>query len=230
MSVVWRPPDLRRVVAELAVRYAVDDPLDDPLALILWENIGYLIDDERRRALFDEFLGRVGLSAEAIAGADGAVLLAIAARGGMRPQTRVERWRAIANIVLTACGGDLDGALRRLPLAKARSLLKRFPAIGDPGADKILLFCGVAPLPSLESNGVRALARLGFFTELRDYAASYRAAVGALKEQGVMERDWLIRAFLTLRAHGRTLCKRAEPICVACPLDQDCAHRVVARL
>ena len=34
--------------------------------------------------------------------------------------------------------------LRALPLAKARALLKLYPTIADPGADKILLFAGIA--------------------------------------------------------------------------------------
>jgi len=148
----------------------------------------------------------------------------------MRPETRVERWRTIAEIALSCPGGDLEGALRALPLAKARSLLRRFPAIGDPGADKILLFCNIAPRPCLESNGVRALARLGFFVEQRSWAASYGAAVGVLRDQGLMERDWLVGAFLALREHGRTLCRRSAPICLPCPLDRNCAHAVVAHL
>jgi hypothetical protein len=32
-----------------------------------------------------------------------------------------------------------------------------FPMIGEPGAEKILLFSGVLPVPALESNGVRVL-------------------------------------------------------------------------
>jgi endonuclease III len=230
MSALWSPPSLRHVLAELAMRYPAGEVLADPLALLLWENIGYLIDDERRAALHEEFKARVGLSADKIAGADGAVLLDMARRGGMRPQTRVERWRAIAAIVLGSCAGDLEGALRALPLGKARALLKRFPAIGDPGADKILLFCDIAPRPSLESNGVRALARLGFFAEQRSYGASYAAAIGVIEQQGLLERDWLVGAYLALRQHGRTLCKRAAPLCLACPLDAGCAKRVVARL
>ena len=224
------PLDLRDVVAELARRYPAGDTLDDPLALIVWENIGYLIDDERRRGLFEEFGARVGLTAEKIAGADSALLFDIARRGGMRPETRVERWRAIARIVLADCGGDLVGALESLPLGKARSLLKRFSAIGDPGADKILLFCNIAPRPCLESNGVRALARLGFFVEQRSYAASYGAAIGVIADQGLIERDWLIGAYLALRAHGRTLCRRSTPVCLACPLDDICVHGVVVKL
>ena len=219
---------LQDCIAELARRYPAGAVLTDPLHLILWENIGYLIDDERRQVLFAEFEARIGLTPRGIAEAEGAVLLDIARRGGMRPETRVERWRDIAAIVLTRCDGDLDGALRALPPPRARALLKLFPTIGDPGADRILLFAGVAPLPCLDSNGVRVLARLGLFAEQRSYAASYRAAIAVLKAEGVMERDWLVTAWLALREHGKTLCKRAGPLCPACALDDICAH-VVAK-
>jgi endonuclease III len=37
----------------------------------------------------------------------------------------------------------------------------------------------------------------------------------------------LKRAYLVLREHGKTLCKRAAPICEPCPLDKACAHRPV---
>ena len=223
-------PSLQTIVATLARQHPADGILSDPLQLILWENIGYLIDDQRRRVLFDEFAARVGLTAARIAAADDALLLDIARRGGMRPETRVERWRAIAQIVLTRAGGDLERVLRDLPVAKARALLKTFPVIGDPGADKILLFADIAPLPCLDSNGVRAPARLGFFAEQRDYAGSYRAAIAILQAQGVPERNWLIAAHIGLREHGRTLCKRSAPICLPCPLDPICAHATVAQL
>jgi endonuclease-3 len=134
----------------------------------------------------------------------------------MRPETRVQRWRNIAKIAADRAGGDLAGALRSLPLDKARALLKAFPVIGDPGADKILLFADIAARPSLDSNGVRALAHLGFFAEGRDYAASYRAAIDALVRRGEPDRAWLVTAYLVLREH--------------CPLDAACAHALVARL
>ena len=222
--------DLHATIAALARRYPAPVVLTDPLHQILWDNIGYLIDDQRRSVLFKEFGTRVGLAPSEIAGADSATLRDIANRGGMRPETRIQRWRDIAEIVLSRAGGDLAGTLAALPLAKARALLKAFPTIGDPGADRILLFAGIAPRPCLESNGVRALARLGFFNEARDYAASYRAAIDVLARHGAVDRDWLVTAYLALRDHGRALCKRAAPLCLACPLDGVCAHAVVARL
>jgi endonuclease-3 len=223
-------PDLRGAVAELTLRYPPGEILTDPLHLIMWDNIGYLIDDERRAILFKEFAARVGLTPGHIAAAEGETLLDIAHRGGMRPETRVQRWRDIAGIVTFRAGGDLAGALKALPLAKARALLKAFPTIGDPGADKILLFADIAVRPALESNGVRALARLGFFMEGRDYGASYRAAIDALVRHGDLDRDWLITAYQVLRAHGQTLCKRVAPICLPCPLDATCTHAVVLKL
>ncbi len=216
------PGDLKWAVAKLETLYRLPKPMTDPLALIVWENIGYLIDDVRRGELFEEFRERVGLDADKMMRAPGGVLLDIAKRGGMNPGTRVSRLKNIASIVRES--GELPAALKSLPLAKARALLKKFPGIGDPGADKILLFSGVSVQPALESNGLRVLVRLGFAPQQPSYSSSYKAAVGALKEQGVMERAWLMRAYAVLRAHGQALCKRAAPNCIACPLDKSCAH------
>ena len=215
-------PGLIEVVATLKRHLTVAPVPTDPFEMILWENIGYLVDDERRRRLFDAFEAAVGLDPKAIAAADDGVLLALARNGGMRPETRVERWRAIARIIAERCGGDLKGALRSLPVPKARALLKLFPVIGDPGADKVLLLSGVAPRPALESNGVRALARRGFFKDQGAYGASYRAAIEVLVEQGRPDGAWLADAHHLLRELGKLTCKRGVPICAACVLEPVC--------
>ncbi|THD53909.1 hypothetical protein [Phenylobacterium sp.] len=226
-----RPAGELIAVVETLERHLTPPPVPSaPLAMILWENIGYLIDDERRRMLFDAFEAAVGVDARAIAAADDATLFRFAERGGMRPETRVERWRTIARIVIERCEGDLDGTLRALPLPKARALLKTFPVIADPGADKVLLFSGVAARPCLESNGLRSLARLGFFAEHGAYAADYRAGVGVLETAGRIDRDWLVDAHQLLRELGKTWCKRGVPLCLACPLDAVCAHLEVKAL
>ncbi len=211
-------------MARLARIYKPAPVLSDPLDIVLWDNIGYLIDDARRATLFAEFEARVGLSAAAIARAPRAVLLDIAKRGGMNPETRIERWKAIAKIVATEAEGDLRAALKARPTAKARALLKKFPAIGDPGTDKVLLFSGLDVRPALESNGVRTMLRLGLCAEGRSYGATYKAAVAALGAGGVPTKTWLVTAYSILRAHGQALCKRAAPLCVSCPLDSLCGH------
>jgi hypothetical protein len=102
--------DILPLIADLSRLYSFRAPLSDPLGLILWENIGYLIDDARRQALFGEFQACIGIDAGRIAHASEARLFEIAKRGGMRPETRVARWRRIAEIVLDQCGGDLSTA------------------------------------------------------------------------------------------------------------------------
>ena len=91
---------LKSAIESLMLLYPTGEVLSDPVALILWENIGYLIDDTKRAQLFAEFKLRVGLSPQAIARVPETVLREIAERGGMRPETRVERLRRIAQLVL----------------------------------------------------------------------------------------------------------------------------------
>lgn len=220
---------LKTAVGALARLYRPPKPLTDPLQIIVWENIGYLIPDETRAELFAEFGKTVGFDAKAMASAQQSVLAQIATRGGLQPGQRVQRWREIARLILVEAGGDLKRTLKSLPLPKARALLKKFPAIGEPGADKVLLFSGVAAVPTLESNGLRTLVRLGFAREEKSYGATYKGAARALAE-GAPDRKWLMTAYAALREHGKTLCKRSKPLCLACPLDKECAHTVVAHL
>jgi len=215
---------LAALVDRLSRAYSVDRPPADPLRLVMWENIGYLIEDTRREKLLEEFQARVGLDADGIARAPATLLLDIAARGGMRPEMRVARWRQIAAIVRDECGGDLHGRLQAMPPAKARTLLKRFPSIGDPGADRILLFCGYDARPAVDSNGLRVLVRLGALAAGSSYAATYRSAIALLAATYGQDRERLIHAYLLLREHGRELCKRSAPLCMPCPLDALCAH------
>src|SRR5215469_6517922 len=215
---------LPAVIERLSKLYTVTPAFSDPFLHILWDNIGYLIDDDRRGVLFAEFRDTVGFDAAAILSTPHSRLLAIARKGGMNPETRVERWREIAGIVAQDCAGDLSGFLRGLPPAKARAFLKRFPATGDSGADRILLFCGLDVRPSVDSNGLRVLVRLGLVPLAASYAATYKAAIAAIGRDAARGRDWLMACHTLLREHGRNLCKRNNPRCIACPLDSVCAH------
>lgn len=129
--------------------------------------------------------------------------------------------RESAELVGEECDGDLDRALAAAG-PKAAKLLAKFPMIGAPGAEKILLFTGRAKVLALESNGLRALLRLGYGQEGRSYASSYRSVRKATATQVVDDVAWLQRAHLLLRRHGQELCRRTTPHCTACPLATDC--------
>jgi len=218
---------LAKAVAALAKLYPLSKPLRDPLAILVWENVGYLIDDERRGALFEEFRKRIGLKAAQIANAPTPILADIAKRGGMNPQVRTDRLKEIGRLAICECDGDVVAKLNALPLPKARALLKKFPSVGEPGADRIILFAGIAARPAISSDGLRALIRLGYVAQQKSYGATYRIAIQILEKDGVQSTAWYETAYLALREHGRALCKRAAPVCEPCPLDRRCAHRPV---
>ena len=218
---------LAKAVAALAKLYPLSQPLRDPLAILVWENVGYLIDDEKRGVLFEEFRKRIGLKAAQIANAPTPILADIAKRGGMNPQVRADRLKEIGRLAISACDGDVVAKLSALPLPKARVLLKKFPSVGDPGADRIILFAGIAARPAIGSDGLRALIRLGYVAQQKSYGTTYRIATQILEKAGVPSAAWYETAYLVLREHGRALCKRAAPVCEPCPLDRHCAHRSV---
>jgi endonuclease III len=204
----------------------------DPFRLILWEQVAYLVPDSRRRQAFRALQARVGLTPKAILEASTAELQSITRLGGpIAAHIRAARLRHSAELVVGAWGGNLRGALK-LPLDKARRALARFAMIGEPGADKILVFTRTARLLPLDSNGLRVLQRVGLTSQGRDYRANYRRAQEALAPDLPRNFNWLISAYHLLRQHGQELCRRAAPDCPACPLRARCPaattrHRVI---
>ena len=198
-------------------------PATGPFELVLWENACYLLPDERRLEVFNTLRDKVELNPAAIDAASDAVLLPIAIRGGMRPEMRVFRWRQIAQVTLNQFGGNLNSILDR-PYAEAKKALKLFPAIGDPGAERILLLCGVAMGLPLESNGLRVLTRIGWGSSHRNYGATYRSVQDDLKPELPVHVERLIEAHLLLRVHGKTLCKDKMPLCHQCPVSTHCRY------
>jgi hypothetical protein len=80
-----------QVIARLQSTYGrPKPPKTDPFELIVWENVAYLLSDERREAAFEALRERAGLTPKAILAAAQATLLEIAKMGGMRPEVRVE--------------------------------------------------------------------------------------------------------------------------------------------
>lgn len=215
----------KNIIDKLEAYYGrhVSPKLSDPLHLILFESIGYLVEDSRRELAFAALREQVGLKPTEILSASTEQLLAITKLGGIHPEPRAQRLKEIAYMVLNDFAGDLTSVLQ-LPYAKAIKALKNFPSIGDPGAEKILLFTKTHPVLPLESNGLRALLRLGFGQEHRNYSSSYRSVREALADQIGDDCNFLISAHQLLRQHGKTLCKTSAPACRSCPLTSSCSY------
>ena len=219
-----RRSNLEKIVERLARHYGPPaQPItNDPFELILWESVAYLATDERREEAFKLLRKLVGTKPPEILAASKDDLLRVTNLGGIGAEMRAGRLREIALIATTEFRGDLQTALK-LPLAKAKQALRKFPSIGEPGAEKILLFTQAYPVAALDSNGLRVLLRLGFGEEKKNYSASYRSVQEAIKSELVIDCDWLIRAHLLLRRHGKELCKTTRPRCDQCPVRNSCA-------
>ena len=214
---------LSKIVGQLERFYGTPvPPSKDPFELIVLENIAYLANDTQREKTFEELKARVGIDPENILKANHKTLTGIA-KAGILPDVSVEKLISVAQIAYQEFDSDLSAVLR-LPIPQAKKALKKFPGIGDPGAEKILLFAGVLPVLALESNGLRVLLRVGFGSEDKNYSTTYRSVQAAASEGLSTDCEWLTRAHRLLRQHGKELCKTTKPKCTACPLQNSCRY------
>jgi endonuclease III len=221
-------PTLRTVLSRLA-RYYGPPPHPFPTGAfeqILWENVAYLAPDARRAIAFSTLKKEVGLSAEAILDAP-LTLLRHATSFGILADKFAEKLRAVARIALDEFDGDVETVLD-LPLAQAKRALRRFPGIGEPGAEKILLFSGRHALLAPDSNALRVLQRLGISPARKSYASAYAAAREVSAGQLGADTAGMLRAHQLLRRHGQELCIRSAPECPHCPLVSVCPRIGVA--
>ena len=220
----WPKSRLGSVLAKLEGQHgrAATPKLDGPFEMVLWEIVAYLADDAHRAATFEALRTRVGLTPKAILAAPLKALGEITRMGGsIAWEERAGRLQTAARLVEEEFGGDLASALK-LPPQKAKKLLMRFPMIGEPGAEKILLFCGALDVLALESNGVRVLTRLGVGEERKNYAATYKSIREVTLEELPADAKMLQRAHLLLRRHGQEVCLRSAPVCHGCATSAEC--------
>jgi endonuclease III len=221
---VWPSSRLGALLARIERHYGVPrlPQFAGPFEMILWEIVAYLADDSRREIAFRALRDRVGLTPPEILAAPAKVLGEITRMGGsIAAEDRARRLRTAARMVMEDFDGDLSAVLT-LPTQKAKKFLMRFPMIGEPGAEKILMLSGILGVLPLESNGVRVLTRLGIGEDRKSYAATYKSIREVTVEQLPGNSALLTKAHLLLRQHGQTLCLRNGPVCHACPVNSDC--------
>lgn len=195
----------------------------DPYEMLLHRNCGYPQSDDRCDKGFRALKENVGLQPSRILAISDKKLTEAMRAGGMVPELRARRLKEIAARVESEFGGDLR-AIMKQPLPQAKKALKKFPTVGDPTAEKILLFTKTAPVAAVPSNCIHVLPRLGFGEEQKNYAATYRSAQEALRSELPEDCSVLLRAYLLIKRHGQELCKASRPKCEECPVSSDCPY------
>lgn len=205
----------------------------DPYEMILYLNSGYPATDTSCSKGFDALKREVGLKPEEILAASSAKLAKLLRLGGIVPEQRTARLHEIARKVKSEFGGNLKAELKKRMQEKyqasksihsAKKILREFPVIGEPSADKILLFSKLAPVAAVPSASLGVPMRLWFGKEGKSYAADYRKVREKLDRELPKTFEERQRAYLLLKKHGQEICKRSAPKCELCPLTAQCAY------
>ncbi len=216
---------LTQILNKLEAFHGKQEPAwpTEPYLFLVWWYCGYPASDAACSRGWESLQREVGTGLEQILGASPAKLAAALKPGGMVPELRALRLKEIAARIKDEFASDLRAALVG-PIAQARKTLKKFPSIADPGADRILLFAGIAPLAAVPSNCPHVLVRILHGQERENYGVTYQEAQEAIVAEVPGKFDARVRAYLLLKRHGQELCKRTKPKCAQCPVNSSCAY------
>src|SRR5262245_62932056 len=81
--------------------------ITDPVEMILFENVAYLVSDDQREKAFNALRDQIGLNPTDILSAPFDKLVEVSRMGGMRPEDRARKLQLIARIVLSEFQADL---------------------------------------------------------------------------------------------------------------------------
>lgn len=210
----------------------------DAYEMIVFLNCGYPASDGACTKGFDALKREVGVEPKQLLAAAKAKLAKLMRPSVILPAVCAARLKDIAGRVKNEFDGDLTAALekrledqgkpgtgsRENNLNPAKKLLREFPTIGEPSAEKILLFSGLAPVAAVPSAFVGVPIRLFVGEPGKNYAADYRAAREVLDTGLPKTLEARQRGYLLLKKHGQEICKRSKPKCQICPLTAHCAY------
>ena len=179
-------PNLNEVLDTLETLYGPQKAVGpaDPYEVILYLNCGYPATDGTCSKGFVALKLEVGLKPGNILAAPRPKLAKCLRMGGIVPELRAKKLKEIARIVNSEFDGDLKAVLNKCMeeekkqrgqgVRAAKKVLQKFPVIGEPSADKILLFAKLAPVAAAPSASLGVPVRIWFGQEGKNYAADYR--------------------------------------------------------
>lgn len=205
----------------------------DPYEMIVFLNSGYPASDAKCTKGFEALKREIGEQPKKILAVSKAKLAKVMRPNVIIPGLCAERLKGIAGRVSNEFKGDLTAALKqRLREAKepekglkaAKKVLQEFSVIGEPSAEKILLFSGLVPVAAVPSAFVDVPIRLFRGEPGKNYAADYKTAREILDSGLPRTFDARQQAYLLMKKHGQEICKRTKPKCEVCPLTERCAY------
>ena len=229
-------PKLAEILDSLEKRYGAQKLAgpNNPYEMIVFVNCGYPATDLSCTKGYEPLKAEVGTTPDQILKALSAKIAKLTKDAGMFPELRAERLKLIARITNENFGGDLNWAVERMMKDKntpqerrerrVKSALKEFPVIGEPTADKIMLFAGLAPVAAVPSAQTGVPQRIFFGTEDKNYGKGYRAAQEFMTAELPQDFAARQRAYLLLKKHGQEICKRTKPKCDICPVSAACLY------
>jgi endonuclease-3 len=220
-----KPLSVSAVLDKLEASYGDLEPCwpVDPYEFLIWWHCGYPASDTTCAKGWTALNKEIGIEPSRILKATQAKLTHALKAGGMVPEVRAMRLQQIAERIQNEFGGDLRNALVGR-VEDVRKRLKKFPNIADPGADRILLFGKIAPVAAVPSNCPHVLVRIQHGLERESYSVTYREAKALIEAEIPEQFHPRQRAYLLLKEHGQTLCKRSKPKCKECPVRMHCAY------
>jgi endonuclease III len=195
----------------------------DPYEMVVHRLAGYPQSDANCDKGFAALREQIGVTPAEILAAPAEKLRTALREGGIVPELRALRLKEVAARVEREFGGNLRSVLKK-PLKEAKRILRSFPTLGEPGAEKILLLTMTAPVAAVPSNCVHVTPRLGLGHEYKNYGATYKSAQEAILAELPQTCEAQVRAYLLFKTHGQTLCKAARPKCDECPITDECKY------
>jgi endonuclease-3 len=142
--------------------------------------------------------------------------IADAIRSGGLADIKALRIKDILNQICEENGNLSLSFLKGWRTDKIKSWLGRFKGVGDKTIACVLLFSLKRPSMPVDTHVLRVSKRLGLVPE----------NLNATKAEALLEksvpRGSIYQFHLNLIAHGRTVCKAANPLCHDCVLLENC--------
>src|SRR5437899_2948664 len=131
-------------------------------------------------------------------------------------RTKPARLKAFCRHLIEESDGDLATYFNR-PTEVVRADLLAQDGVGPETADSILLYAGRHPVFVVDAYTIRIGGRVGLF-DTAEYGAVQRFFERRLPRDLARFQEY----HALLVAHAKTLCRHADPVCDACPLQSRC--------